>query len=40
MTVESKYTIAIAALCDWLKKLAAVFQTMGTRALSNNYGPG
>jgi len=28
MTVESKYTIAIAALCDWLQKLAAVFQPM------------
>ena len=28
MAVESKYTIAIAALCDWLEKLAAVFQPM------------
>ena len=28
MTVESNYVIAIATLCDWLKRLAPVFQPM------------
>ena len=27
MTVESNYVIAIAALSDWLKRLAPVFST-------------
>ena len=26
MTVEKKYAIAIATLCDWLKYLASLFQ--------------
>ena len=28
VTVESNYVIAIAALSDWLKRLAPVFQPM------------
>ena len=32
MTVESNYVIAIAALCDWLKNLAPVFQPMKSKA--------
>ena len=31
MTVESNYVIAIAAVCDWLKNLAPVFQPMKSK---------
>ena len=31
MTVESNYVIAIAALSDWLKRLAPVFQPMRSK---------
>ena len=34
MTVESNYVIAIAALSDWLERLASVFQPMRSKALS------
>ena len=37
MTVESNYAIAIAiaALSDWLKRLAPVFQPMRSKAKTN-----
>ena len=31
MTVESNYVIVFAALCDWLKNLAPVFQPMKSK---------
>ena len=31
MNVESKYSIAIAMLSDWLKSLAPVFQPMRSK---------
>ena len=35
MTVESNYVIAIAALSDWLKKVASVFQPMRRKTKTN-----
>ena len=32
MTGESNYSIVIATLCDWLKKLMLVFQPMTRKA--------
>ena len=35
MTVESNYVIAIAALSDWLKRLAPVFQPIRSKTKTN-----
>ena len=35
MTVESSYAIAIAALSDWLKNLAHLFQPIGSETKTN-----
>ena len=35
MSVESNYVIAIAALSDWLKRLAPVFQPMKSKTKNN-----
>ena len=35
MTVESNYVIAIAALNDWLKRLAPVFQPIRSKTKTN-----
>ena len=35
MTVESNYVIAIAALSDWLKRLAPVFQPRRIKTKTN-----
>ena len=35
MTVESNYVIVIAALTDWLKRLAPVFQPMRSKTKAN-----
>ena len=36
MTVESNYVIAIAALSDWLKRVAPVFQPMRSQTKTNH----
>ena len=35
MTVEKKYAIAIAMLCDWLKNLAPLFQPLRRKTKTN-----
>ena len=35
MTVESNYVIAIAALSDWLKRLAPILQPMRSKTKPN-----
>jgi len=38
MIIETNYAIAIAALSDWLKNLALVFQLMRSETKTNRIG--
>ena len=39
MTVESNYVIAIATLCDWLKRVAPVFQPIRSKTKPKPIAP-